>query len=129
MLVKVEREFLDDMGKVKAGRVLDLTDWHAQQLIGRGLVTEVQGDAAAHGARHPISSPTSCQAGAANVPSSSDPDRAPPASSASSPAEAAASASSPSTIVGGSVPMPMSPMPATAPGGKPGKGSRQRSPD
>ncbi|WP_162136842.1 hypothetical protein [Bradyrhizobium japonicum] len=127
MLVKVEREFLDDMGKVKAGRVLDLTDWHARQLIQRGLVSEVQGDAAAHGARHPISSPTSCQAGAANVQSSSDPDRAPPAPSASSPAEAEASTSSPSTIVGGSVPMPMSPMPATAPGGKPGKGSHRNS--
>ncbi|MCK1460910.1 hypothetical protein IVB34_21740 [Bradyrhizobium sp. 2] len=127
MLVKVDREFLDDMGKVRAGRVLDLTDWHAQQLIQRGLVSEVQGDAAAHGARHPISSPTSCRTGAASAQSSSDPDQALPAPIASSPAEAEASASSPSTIAGDSAPTPMSPMPATAPGGKPGKGSQRNS--
>lgn len=127
MLVKVNREFLDDVGKVRAGQVLDLTDWHAQQLMRCGLVSEVQGDAAAHGARHPISSPTSCRTGAASVQSSSDPDQAPPAPIASSPAESEAPASSPSTIAGDSVPMPTSPTPATALGGRPGKGSQRNS--
>lgn len=129
MLVKATREFLDDMGKVREHQLLDLTDWHARQLLQRGLVSEVQGDAAAHGARHPTLSPTSCPAGAATVQSSSDPDRAPPAPSASSPGEGGPSASSPSMTAGASAPTQTSPMPATAPGGKPGKGSRARSPD
>ncbi|MCK1684256.1 hypothetical protein IVA87_33940 [Bradyrhizobium sp. 147] len=124
MLVKATREFLDDMGKVRVGQVLDLTDWHARQLIQRGLVSDVQGDAAVHGARRPTSSPTSFQTGAANVPSSSDLDQAPPAPATSSPAELEASASSPSTTAGGSVPTQTSPMPATAPGGRRNRGSR-----
>lgn len=84
MLVKATREFLDDVGRVRSGQVLDLTDWHARQLIARGLATDVQGEAATHGVRSPISSAPSCPIGAAQPASSSLPDQAPASAPASS---------------------------------------------
>lgn len=122
MFVKATREFLDDVGRVRSGQVLDLTDWHARQLIARGLAIDVQGEAATHGARSPISSAPSCPTGAAQPASSSLPDQAPASAPASSgplsEPVAETSESSPSTEESSSSRWPRLRIPATRPGGR-----------
>lgn len=57
MLIRATREFVDDVGRVRTGQILDMTDFRGMDLIRRGLATNVQGEAAENGAKGPTSSP------------------------------------------------------------------------
>jgi hypothetical protein len=124
MLVKATREFLDDVGRVRArpgARPDRLARAEADQA--RPGVARAGGGGRAWCAqpyfhrRRP--------AGLARRPASfSERTKRRRRRASSSPGEAAASASSPSTTAGGSVLTPISPMPATAHSGGRGRGSR-----
>lgn len=117
MLVRATREFLDDVGMVKTGQIIDMTDFRGMDLIRRGLATNAQGEAAEGGAKGPtLSQPIASPIGAEKQPSSSQADQAPQMSiSMQQEAGPASSASTTDT----SSPLGQTPStPATVHGGK-----------
>jgi hypothetical protein len=124
MLVRATREFLDDVGMVKAGQIIDMTDFRGMDLIRRGLATNAQGEAAEGGAKGPIlSQPIASPIGAEKQPSSSPADQAPQTSVSMQ--QGAALASSASTTDINSPHGQTLSTPATEHGGKRTKGRRR----
>lgn len=123
MLIRATREFIDDAGRVRAGQILDMTDFRGLDLIRRGLATNVQGEAAENGAKGPIlSPPIASPIGAETQLSSSPADRA-PRTSTSNP-QMAAQGSSASTMDTNSPHGQTLSTPATEHGGKRRRGRR-----
>lgn len=121
MLIRATREFIDDVGRVRTGQILDMTDFRGMDLIRRGLATNVQGEAAESGAKGPTSSlPIASPIGPDKQPLSSQADQPPP-QPASSHAEPNSSASTKDI---GSLRSETSFTPATELGGRRGRASR-----
>lgn len=124
MLVRATREFLDDVGMVKAGQVIDMTDFRGMDLIRRGLATNAQGEAAEGGAKGPtLSRPIESPIGAERQSSSLPADQAPPTSISTQPADDAAAYAS--TMDTNSLRGQTFSTPVTGHGGKRTKGRRR----
>ncbi|WP_458760539.1 hypothetical protein ACSVBT_07035 [Afipia sp. TerB] len=124
MLIRATREFYDDVGMVKAGQIINMTDFRGMDLIRRGLATNAQGEAAEGGAKGPtLSQPIASPIGAEKQPLSSPADQA--LQMSISPRPEAAPASSASITDTNSPRGPMLCTPATAHGGKRIRGRRR----
>lgn len=113
MLVRATKGFVDDVGKVRPGQVLDLADFRGADLVKRGLAVDIQGGG---GKPRPTRSPpTKSRIGGEKQPLSLPADQVPQRQKSNSPE--GEQKSSRSTRRGSSRRSRTSSTPATEPGG------------